>query len=323
MTTRHISAGTFQGLHITALMLVVLCPAIALGQTPGLTAAQSIAAPGVSVAVTITGAPGQFYSLGGSQFGAGGSHAGVALALGSDFAVLAAGQFDGTGSVVVNVTPPFLFTTLDRYYLQAATSAVPTFPVISVSPGRVIRNADLVAGLGVQGPAGVAGPAGPMGPMGLTGPTGAAGVTGPAGPAGPIGAAGPAGPAGPTGPAGATGATGAQGSTGAAGPMGLTGPAGPAGTQALFGTDTSYALAAYGRDCTLGEVILSAGVRGVGLPADGRLLAIGQNTALFALIGTIYGGNGTTNFGLPDLRPAAPNGLTYTICDVGIFPGTR
>jgi microcystin-dependent protein len=35
---------------------------------------------------------------------------------------------------------------------------------------------------------------------------------------------------------------------------------------------------------------------------QGQLLAISQNTALFALIGTTYGGNGITTFGLPDLR---------------------
>lgn len=34
----------------------------------------------------------------------------------------------------------------------------------------------------------------------------------------------------------------------------------------------------------------------------GQLMAITQNNALFALLGTNYGGNGTTNFGLPDLR---------------------
>lgn len=34
----------------------------------------------------------------------------------------------------------------------------------------------------------------------------------------------------------------------------------------------------------------------------GQLLAISQNQALFALLGTTYGGNGTSNFGLPDLR---------------------
>lgn len=35
---------------------------------------------------------------------------------------------------------------------------------------------------------------------------------------------------------------------------------------------------------------------------DGQLLSIAQNTALFALLGTTYGGNGTTTFALPDLR---------------------
>lgn len=35
---------------------------------------------------------------------------------------------------------------------------------------------------------------------------------------------------------------------------------------------------------------------------SGQLLAISQNTALFALLGTYYGGDGRTTFGLPDLR---------------------
>lgn len=35
---------------------------------------------------------------------------------------------------------------------------------------------------------------------------------------------------------------------------------------------------------------------------DGQLMPISQNTALFSLVGTNYGGNGTSNFGLPDLR---------------------
>lgn len=35
---------------------------------------------------------------------------------------------------------------------------------------------------------------------------------------------------------------------------------------------------------------------------NGQLLAINQNQALFALLGTTYGGNGQTNFALPDLR---------------------
>ncbi|MBN1524989.1 MAG: tail fiber protein [Spirochaetales bacterium] len=35
---------------------------------------------------------------------------------------------------------------------------------------------------------------------------------------------------------------------------------------------------------------------------DGRLLQIQQYTALFSIVGTTYGGNGTTTFALPDLR---------------------
>lgn len=35
---------------------------------------------------------------------------------------------------------------------------------------------------------------------------------------------------------------------------------------------------------------------------NGQLLSIQQNTALFSILGTTYGGNGTTTFGLPDLR---------------------
>ena len=39
--------------------------------------------------------------------------------------------------------------------------------------------------------------------------------------------------------------------------------------------------------------------------ANGQILPIAQNTALFSLLGTQYGGNGTTNFALPDLRGRA------------------
>jgi len=42
------------------------------------------------------------------------------------------------------------------------------------------------------------------------------------------------------------------------------------------------------------------------LPCNGQLLAIQQNQALFALIGTYYGGNGTTTFQLPNLQGTAP-----------------
>jgi microcystin-dependent protein len=47
---------------------------------------------------------------------------------------------------------------------------------------------------------------------------------------------------------------------------------------------------------------------------DGRLLSIAQNSALFALLGTTYGGNGQTTFGLPDLRGR-------TLVGMGSAPG--
>jgi len=41
-------------------------------------------------------------------------------------------------------------------------------------------------------------------------------------------------------------------------------------------------------------------------PCDGQLLAISQNTALFSLLGTTYGGDGRTTFALPDMRGRVP-----------------
>ena len=39
---------------------------------------------------------------------------------------------------------------------------------------------------------------------------------------------------------------------------------------------------------------------------DGQLLPLSQNTALFSLLGTTYGGNGLSNFALPDLQGSVP-----------------
>jgi microcystin-dependent protein len=39
---------------------------------------------------------------------------------------------------------------------------------------------------------------------------------------------------------------------------------------------------------------------------NGQILPIASNTALFSLLGTTYGGNGTTNFALPNLQGCAP-----------------
>jgi microcystin-dependent protein len=41
---------------------------------------------------------------------------------------------------------------------------------------------------------------------------------------------------------------------------------------------------------------------------NGQLISIAQNTALFSLLGTTFGGNGTTNFGIPNLQGRTPIG---------------
>jgi microcystin-dependent protein len=53
---------------------------------------------------------------------------------------------------------------------------------------------------------------------------------------------------------------------------------------------------------------------------QGQLMAIQQNTALYDLIGTTYGGDGTTTFALPKLSPIQPNGPFYCISILGVMP---
>ncbi|WP_373398748.1 tail fiber protein [Algoriphagus halophilus] len=55
---------------------------------------------------------------------------------------------------------------------------------------------------------------------------------------------------------------------------------------------------------TIGEIRLFAGNFAPRSWAfcNGQLLAIAQNSALFSILGTIYGGDGRTTFALPDLR---------------------
>lgn len=54
-------------------------------------------------------------------------------------------------------------------------------------------------------------------------------------------------------------------------------------------------------------------------PCDGRLLRIQDNIPLFSLVGTLYGGDGTTTFALPKLDAPAPE-LRYVIAVDGMFP---
>ncbi len=75
-------------------------------------------------------------------------------------------------------------------------------------------------------------------------------------------------------------------------------------SAALIAATLAAPSAQAGPDEYLGE-ILTVGFnfcpRGT-LEADGRLLPISQNSALFSLLGTMYGGDGRTTFALPDLR---------------------
>ncbi|UOQ96463.1 tail fiber protein [Hymenobacter sp. 5317J-9] len=65
-----------------------------------------------------------------------------------------------------------------------------------------------------------------------------------------------------------------------------------------------------GGDVFVGEIIMLAcnfAPRGYAL-CNGQLLPIAQNTALFSLLGTTYGGNGQTTFALPNLQGHTPIG---------------
>src|SRR5215204_3531151 len=60
---------------------------------------------------------------------------------------------------------------------------------------------------------------------------------------------------------------------------------------------------------------------------DGQLLPLSQNTALFSLLGTTYGGNGKSNFALPDLQGRAPmhpgQGPGLSLHDLGEIGGSE
>ena len=60
---------------------------------------------------------------------------------------------------------------------------------------------------------------------------------------------------------------------------------------------------------------------------DGQLMPISQNTALFSLLGTTYGGNGKSNFALPDLQGRAPmhpgQGPGLSLHDLGETGGSE
>lgn len=81
-------------------------------------------------------------------------------------------------------------------------------------------------------------------------------------------------------------------------------------------------------DPFIGEIKMFGGnfaPRGYAL-ANGQLMSIAQNTALFSLFGTFYGGDGRVTFGLPDFQGRAPmqwgNGAGLSPRDIGETAGT-
>jgi microcystin-dependent protein len=206
---------------------------------------------------------------------------------------------------------------------------------------------------GIQGETGPQGIQGETGPQGIQGETGPQGVQGETGPQGIQGEPGPQGIQGGTGPQGIQGEPGPQGIQGEPGPQGIQGEPGtsiadgtsdgdlltwdgsnwiaeqPAATSAAsnmqpwLGINHVIALQGIfpsrnGPDPYIGEIMqvgFNFAPRGWAL-CDGQLLSISQYTALFSLLGTTYGGDGRTTFGLPDLRgrvslhPGTGPGLT-------------
>jgi microcystin-dependent protein len=197
---------------------------------------------------------------------------------------------------------------------------------------------------GDPGPQGPPGPKGDQGEQGIQGPKGDQGDQGIQGPAGPKGDQGEQGIQGLKGDQGEKGEKGDKGDQGEQGPPGADGADGagltngtipgqlllwqsnswvaalPSPQQIIIDNMQPYAAINYviategifpsrnGSEPFLGEIYMFAGnfaPRGYAL-CDGQLLSIAQNTALFSLLGTTYGGNGQTTFALPDLRGRTP-----------------
>ena len=71
----------------------------------------------------------------------------------------------------------------------------------------------------------------------------------------------------------------------------------------------------------LGQIVMFAyGFEPRGfVKCDGRLIELGQNDALFALLGGRFGGDGRKDFELPKIEDPC-EGVSYYICIQGIFP---
>ena len=196
---------------------------------------------------------------------------------------------------------------------------------------------------GPQGDKGDTGDTGAIGPQGDIGDTGPQGSPGPQGDPGLMGLPGIPGPPGDTGPEGSPGPQGEKGDTGGVivyagtGPIVVTNDE-VAGTGTL-GFDINampevpitkmqnfdlhqpsivvrciVALQGFFPSRSLSSDPAIGSIAWVGFNfnprgwanCDGQLLAISSNSALFSLFGTMYGGDGRTTFGLPDMRGRVP-----------------
>src|ERR1700750_132827 len=82
-------------------------------------------------------------------------------------------------------------------------------------------------------------------------------------------------------------------------------------------------------DPFVAEIRMFAGnfAPGGGACCDGQLLPLSQNTALFSLLGTTYGGDGKSTFALPDMQGNAPmqpgQGQGLSLRDLGEMSGVE
>jgi hypothetical protein len=106
-------------------------------------------------------------------------------------------------------------------------------------------------------------------------------------------------------------------------PAGHPGNWAPLGPANVFGANSvTYTTGTAGATCNFGSLLLTAAkvIPAGYVAADGSLLMISENSTLFSLLGNTFGGDGVTNFALPDLAAAAPNDTKYLICVSGIYP---
>jgi microcystin-dependent protein len=101
--------------------------------------------------------------------------------------------------------------------------------------------------------------------------------------------------------------------------------------RAIAPKNCQYCLSLFGNyepdvnQMLMGQTMISAfslNTRGL-LECAGQSLSTAQYRALETLMGTRFGGDGTNNFNLPDLRSKAPAKCSYMMAVQGLFPGPR